>query len=1059
MEETKSIQIKMLPRLLVTFFLLAYSINAVAQQRTISGTVYDESGVTLPGVSIVIKETTIGTVTGADGAYTLAIPDENVTLVFSYLGFLTEEIEVGSRSIIDANLTPSIQTLSEMVVVGYGTQRKATLTGSTGTVSSTELSQRPAANTTDLLQGRVSGLITRQASGLPGSDGVELNIRGFGNPLVLVNGVESSLAQVDPNDIESISVLRDASAAVYGARAGNGVILVTTKRGTNMPSQITYHATMSVTQPTFRANLVNAQQWAELMHETGQDPNVFNPRHINYDPETNRLINTLDGSDFAGYDWANAIWRDWVPQQQHNINARGGTDRVRYFVSAGITDQKSNFQSGDFNFNRYNIRSNIDANITDNLVVSFDFGYRTTILDRANVDVDELFNSINHAKPVFPVVHEQDPSRATYPGDIRTPYHQSFKDFSGFFNNRSNNLLGMLALKYDFPMVEGLAAKIQLSYEEDFSWRKQVSNPYTVWEYDHINARDGLDPWIDRGVKGNRNIWVYSDRATELMPLASLEYKRSFGNHNLSGILVSETRTYKWTSLRGDRRDLLSFEAPLMNFASNEGKDNAENLVQRARTGIISRVNYDYAGKYMLEVAMRADASAEYPSVGRWGYFPSFNAGWRMSEEAFLKNRFDNLDNLKIRGSHGMMGFDAISSFAYLAGYEITGDYFVFGNSPAPEIRSMGLPNPNITWEIMTISNIGIDGAFWGGMLEFEVDAFYRLRENILAAPTAQVPNTFGASLPLTNLNKRDNRGFEVTLTHNNRIGDFSYTLAPMFSWSRGKFVELSENVLPITDDMDPETREFNRLWNNRYVRQGQWDDRLWGFVFDGYFLNQDQIDNHTVDQDQSGNQTIRVGDIIYRDLNGDGVIDWRDQAVIGTTGLPNVMYSMNMGLAYKNFSLSMLWQGASHYTVEFRGAAMGAFSNETMPLEHHYLHRAIVGVDENGQEFITNPDDFKLPPLTSDGLTDQNSRTSAFTHYDARFIRLRNLHVAYSLPKEWTNRAGINNLEIYANGTNLLTFSNLGIFKNSFDPEITVQANRRYPPVKTVTFGFRLTI
>jgi len=1025
----------------------------------IRGAVVDNNAESIPGISVVVQGTLTGTTADVNGNFDIVVPSAGTTLVFSGVGFVTKEVVVRDEAFLRVELQMEIAQLGEIVVTGYGVQRKATLTGATGTVSSEQLSQRPAANTTELLQGRVAGLVTRQSSGLPGSDGTVLNIRGFGNPLVLVDGIESSLAQVDPNEIESISVLKDASAAVYGARAGNGVILVTTKRGANRPSEITYHATLSSTQPTFRAELVGAQRWAELMHETNQNPNSFNPRHVNYDPATNRLINTLDGTDFVGYDWAKAIWRDWVPQQQHNINARGGTDKLRYFVSAGFTDQKSNFKSGDYNFNRYNVRSNIDANLASNLVVSFDFAYRTAVLDRANVDVDELFNSINHAKPVFPVVHEQDPTRATYPGDIRTPYHQSFKDFSGFVENRNNNVLGMLALRYDLPMIEGLSAKVQLTYEEGFSWNKRVSKPYVVWEYDHINASEGKDPWINRGVKGRNTMMVYSDRDNELIPLASLEYNRSFGKHNVRGIVVSETRTYRWTSLRGDRRDVLSFEAPYLNFASNEGKDNAEGILEQARTGIISRVNYDYAGKYMLEVAMRADASAEYPQQGRWGYFPSFSAGWRISEEPFLKNRFDNLDNLKIRGSYGVLGFDAISSFAYLAGYEITGDYFIFGTTPTPEIRSTGLSNPNITWETMKISNIGIDASFWGGKLEFEVDAFYRLRENILAVPTAQVPNTFGASLPRTNLNKRDNRGFEAMLIHNNRIGDITYSVAPMFSWTRGKFVELSEDVLPVTDDLDPETREFNRLWNNRFVNQGQWDDRLWGYLIDGYFLNQAEIDNHTVDQDQSGNQTIRVGDVIYRDLNGDGVIDWRDQAVIGKTGLPNIMYSMNMGVAYKSFSISMLWQGGAHYSVQFGGAAIGAFSNETIPLEIHYNHRAILGVDDNGQQYITNPDDFKLPPLTSSGLNNHNQRPSSLTRTDARFIRLRNLNMAYSLPKEWLTRVGVKQLEVYANGTNLITFSNLGIFKDSFDPEVTVQANRVYPPVKTLTFGFRLSI
>jgi hypothetical protein len=359
----------------------------------------------------------------------------------------------------------------------------------------------------------------------------------------------------------------------------------------------------------------------------------------------------------------------------------------------------------------------------------------------------------------------------------------------------------------------------------------------------------------------------------------------------------------------GSRKDILSYEAPYLRYASEEGKDNSEGTSQNARSSVIGRVNYDYSGKYMVEFAMRADASAEYPPEGRWGYFPSISAGWRMSEESFIADNFSSIDNLKLRASYGVLGNDAVSSFDYLTGYNITTSYYIFGATPAPIISSAGLANPDITWETMKISNIGLDGNFWDGKLGFEIDAFYRLRENILTQPTEQVPSTFGASLPRTNLNKRDNRGFELTLTHFNKIGNVSYHLAPMISWARGKYVELEEEVLEITDDMDDETKEFNRLWNERYVQEGQWDDRQWGYITEGFFMNQEQIDNHPVNQDKNEvnpNQTIKVGDLIYKDINGDNLIDWRDQQIIGASGLPNTMFSLDMGAESKGFSVNM---------------------------------------------------------------------------------------------------------------------------------------------------------
>lgn len=1034
--------------------------TAAMAQQNVTGTVTDDAGDPLPGVAVVLQGTVAGTVTNAEGTYSLSVPADG-TLVFSFVGMKMVSEPVNGRTTIDVTMVVDAIGLEEIVTIGYGVQKKATLTGAVGSVKSEELVQRPAANTTELLQGQVAGLYTRQSSGLSGEDGTTLNIRGYGtNPLVLVDGIESSLSQVDPNDIESISILKDASAAIYGARAGNGVILVTTKRGADRPSRITYHGNVSFTQPTFLPKIVNAQKWAELLNETGLNPDDYSPNHVHYDPEANKLINTMDNSEYLGYDWSDELYRDWTPQHQHNISASGGTKKIKYFVSAGFLDQESNFTAGDYDFNRYNIRSNVDAQITDDLQVSVDFAYRSTKFYRTNVTANDMYNSLQTAKPVYPVIHEADPTRAATSGFLqRSPYYQMLADFNGYRDQRNNVLQGALELKYNIPYVEGLVAKARLNYEEGFAWRKTVSKPFDVWEYDPVAAQAGEDPWIKWGTQNSNNMNVYSYRSTELLPQVSLNYDKTIGNHNIKAVLVGEAWTYKATDLLGSRKDVLSFEAPFLKYASEEGKDNNENFTERARASYIGRVNYDYAGKYMFEVAMRADASGEYPPEGRWGYFPSMSAGWRISEEGFIKDNFEAVNNLKLRASYGLLGNDAVSSFDYLSGYTISTNFYVFGTTPAPVIASAGLANPNITWETMKMSNIGFDGNFWDGLLGFEVDVFYRLRENILAQPTEQVPGTFGASLPRTNLNKRDNRGFEITLTHSNRIGDFSYDISPMYGWARGKYVELDEDVLPVTGDLDEETLEFNKLWNARYVREGQWDDRYWGYVTEGFFMNQEQIDNHPIDQDQAGNQTIKVGDLIYKDINGDNYIDWRDQQVIGKSGLPKSMYSIDMGAQWKGLGVRMLWQGGADYVVTFSGSAAAPFSNESIPLEQHYQYRAIVGQDENGMDYITNPDDFKLPPVTQEARTANNGKASDFWTYDAAFIRLKNINISYNLPQSLLDHAGINNCTIYFSGTNMLSFSNLGIWKDGFDPEITGANNRDYPPVKTATFGIRLTL
>lgn len=1042
-----------------------------SQVRTVTGKVTNQAGEPIPGVTVVVKGTTMGTITDIDGKYSLKDVQGDGTLSFSFVGMRSQEIPVSGKNVIDIVLEEETIGLNEVVAIGYGVQKKATLTGAIGTVKAEEMVQRPAANTTDLLQGQVAGLVTRQSSGLPGADGAVLRIRGFNEaPLIIVDGVYSSIDQVDPNDIESVSVLKDAAAAIYGARAGNGVILVTTKRGSERMSQISYHGSLSVTQPTFLARQVNAWQYAEMLEESGLDPNNSVPPYVRYDPDNNTLTNLVDNSPYYGYDRAGALYRDWTPQQQHNISARGGNEKIKYFVSTGFTGQESNFKSGDYDFSRYNIRANMDAKVTDNLSVSSDFAYHTAVLDKANFTASDVFNNINASPPTWPIINETDPSRAA-----TMAYAQTFKSFSGFIKNREDLLRGSMALRYDFPMIKGLTAKASLSFEKVFIWNKDVLKPFVIWEYDYLKAGNGEDPWTKGTTKGTNTISVYSDRADKLLPLFSLEYEKTAGDHYFKGMLASESWVTEWTSLQGSRKDLLSYEAPFMNYASQEGKDNAENTkldggsrpTKTGRSSFIGRINYEYAGKYLMEVAMRADASAEYPPKGRWGYFPSVSAGWRISEEPFIKDHSGIIDNLKLRASYGILGNDAVSSFDYLTGFQVTDNFHVFGTTPRPVITPAGIANPDITWETMKIGNVGLEGMFWNGKFGFELDAFYRLRDDILEQPKTVAPSTYGAEFPKTNLNKMDNRGFEITLSHKNRIGHFAYDISPMFSWTRGKYVEWDENPLPVTDDMTEEGRLFNQMWNERNLRKGHWDDEKWGLVTDGFFMNQEEVDTWPIDQDQAGNQTLKVGDLKYKDLNGDNYIDWRDEKVVGyasqeeadKTALPRIMYSMNMGVSYKGLSVRMLWQGAAAYSVTFTDRAAAPFHSGGIPLREHYKYRAIIDVDADGKEFIANPDDFKLPPANQMGRNPNNTKASDFWIYDARYLRLKNLNISWSLPKALYGTTGINECVIYFSGSNLFTISNLGIWKKSFDPEIPVANNRDYPPVKTMTLGLKLTL
>lgn len=455
-----------------------------------------------------------------------------------------------------------------------------------------------------------------------------------------------------------------------------------------------------------------------------------------------------------------------------------------------------------------------------------------------------------------------------------------------------------------------------------------------------------------------------------------------------------------------------------------------------------------------FEGIMRADATARYAQEGRWGYFPSLSFGWRISEEDFMKDNA-SWNNLKLRMSYGMMGNDGVSNFDYLTGYNISGGFYMFDGKPYPIISSAGLANILISWETMKIANVGIEGTLWDGGLGFEFDVFYRLREDILALPDSDIPFHFGASLPRTNLNSRDNRGFDLMLKHKGKIGNVSYNINPMVSYSRGRYVSWEENIL----STDGEDAVANAEYNKRYVLTGNWDDRQWGYQTNGFFTSQSQIDNYPVDIDGAGNVTLIVGNLIKIDQNNDGVIDWKDQVVIGQGGMPKFNYSTNMGAKWKNWSLDMLWQGAAGYSLTFGGAA-GPWSHsghQTVAKSFAYENRSIRGA--NGDIEILR----EFPPtFTTGGAPEIDTAASDFNRIDAMYLRLKTINLTYNIGNKLVDELGLSSIQLYLAGSNLLTFDNLGVYSGSYDPEIisgTAGGNmdRAYPNSKTVTTGIKI--
>ena len=1031
-----------------------FGIGSLFSQKTITGNVTAD-GVPLPGVSVIEQGTVNGVNSDFDGNYTITLINENSSLIFSFIGFVTQTVSTSSAN-IDIAMVEDIAKLEEVVVTGYGSTTKKTLTGAIGTVSSEALTLRPTQNTTELLMGQVAGLSTRQSGSLPGNDWANLSIRNFGSPIVLIDGVESTLGQIDPNDIQSISVLKDAAATIYGARAGNGVILVTTKRGSDAAegAKFSYHGTTTWSALVTMPKTVNAHQFAELMEENGLGAENEMPEYLDYDTTRKRVYNRITGEDFDGVDWYRTIYKDWTPQKQHNLSARGRSDKIGYFISLGFTDTQSAFRDADYTHNRYNIRSNLDAEFNDNLSARLDISYRQTTLDRANFGISEMYNRLATGKPTnLPIFPNPDFASQTGAATPYSPVYMTRKSHSGTRVDRDNNLQASISLKYDVPFIDGLSATASLNMETQTEWNKKVQKKFNMYTYNPLLG-EGDAAYVFFGTYQRDMITVDSDRDMELLPKITLNYENSWDEHDLKATFVAESTTFERDYLMGSRTDPLSFEAPYLNYSSEAERNNAEIFSQSARSSYVGRVNYDYKQKYLFEATMRADATARYAVEGRWGYFPSISFGWRISQEDFMKDS-PTWNNLKLRASYGLMGNDAVSNFDYLTGYNISSGFYMFDGKPFPIISSAGLANRLVTWETMKIANIGIEGTLWNGGLGFELDVFYRLREDILALPDSDIPFHFGASLPKTNLNSRDNRGFDLMLKHKGKIGNVSYNINPMVSFSRGKYVSWEENILP-TDGADGAA---NATYNNRYVLTGNWDDRQWGYQTNGFFTSQSQIDNHPVDIDGAGNVTLIVGNLIKIDQNGDGLIDWRDQVVIGQGGMPKWNYSTNMGAKYKNWNLDMLWQGATGYTITFGGAA-GPWSHsghQSVSKSFAYENRSLRGANGDIEILRAFP-----PTFTTGGMPQIDQGASDFNKVDAMYLRLKTISLSYNIPKNIVDKIGLTSIQLYLAGSNLLTIDNLGVYSGSYDPEIVTgtaggNIDRAYPNNKTLTTGIKI--
>ena len=1016
-------KVKNLPptKLLIVFIwvlLLIVTANSKAasitdtQESVVTGQVTDaQTGETLPGVSVVIKGTMIGTVTDQDGNYSITVESPSTVLVFSFVGMQTKEVIVGDRNIINVELSFEAVGLSEVVMIGYGSQVKATLTGSVTQQRGEDLQRVPALSLSNTLSGMFTGLKTINESGEPGSDDAALFIRGQSTlgdtrPLIVIDGVpeREGLNNINPRDVESISILKDASAAIYGARAANGVILITTKRGETGKPRINYNYNQGFVTPTRIPEYANSWDLAlfqnEQMIREGQPPRWS-------DEEIQKFRDGSDPLNYPNTNWRDQVIQDITLQNSHNLSVRGGTESIKYYLSGNFSNQDDIFVHSDGGYQVAGLRSNIDATASDILTVSLDLSFTESNRNSPATSYGGITSAAwNH----YPYQHLFYPNGL--PGD--GPRGEGDNPAllagpeNGYSRNKFNNYQTKLGFNLDIP-IDGLTLDGYIAYDLINSQRKSFDKPFTFYRYD---SNTEIYEAVQRGTPPQLN--ERFNFASTIIGHMKLNYQYITNEHRFSSFIAGEISESKSNWFSGERRDFVSPAVDQL-FAGGAASQFADgNAGENARMNFFSRISHVYKNRYMIDINLRYDGSTAFPKGNRWGFFPGASVGWILSEEAFFKDNVNFINHFKLRGSYGLLGNDRISPFQFLGTYSFTGGAF-FGTS---KNRYTGLtqdvePNAHITWEVAEMLNFGFDAQFFDGKFGLTFDRFFTERSNILSRRNATVPEYTGIVLPLENIGIVENRGYEIEVFHQNRIGDFTYRISPIVSYAKNKvvFIDEPEGVL------DHQRREGNKMGSTLNL------------IVLGIYRSQEEIDNSP---HWPGTQ---VNDLQYLDVDGDGVITLNDRVRQNKSNIPEYTFGSNFSVGYKNFDFSMLWQGATNVWRRI-WIPQGLFGNI---LQDHFDNRPHEG----------NPNS-EYPNITYD-----NSQVSAldseWTHRDASYLRLKNLEVGYTLSIE---RMNISNVRIYANGFNLLTFDKL----KWFDPEGDDERGRFYPQNRIFNLGVSVT-
>ena len=1018
-------------KLIVGLLCICSTAATFAQTATVSGVVKDDTGEPVIGAGVLVKGTTLGTITDIDGHFSFRADDLNGVLVVSFVGMETQEIPMKGKGTFDIVLKSSNTLLEEVQVVAYGAQKKVTLTGSISSVNTDELLKVPTASIGNMLSGVLSGVSSIQSSGQPGGDDPDVFIRGISTlntmnakPLYLVDGVERSFFQIDPNEVENITILKDASStAVFGVRGANGVIIVTTKRGKEGKAKINASFSYGIQTPTRMPEFVNSYDYATFLNEAytndGKDPK-FTPEAVEaFRTHSNPII-------YPDTDWMELLFKSSAPQTQGNVNISGGTERVRYFISMGMLDQKGFFKNHDtrydanFNFNRYNYRANLDIDFTKTTLVAINMGGRVEKRNfpRSGDDINQLFRRIYWATPF------------SGPGIVDGKWIKGNSQYlpvglsdglgniyGRCYGSKTTNVVNLdlaLTQKLDF-ITKGLQFKIKVAYNSGYDHTKERATSiesYQPWYRKDVTWMEhpaGSDPnevvYIQDGEAGLISYAESFGKSRDWYAEASFDWKRDFDLHHLSALaLYNQSKTYY--------------------------PDSDYPGIPRGYVGLVGRVTYDYDNKYLIEGNVGYNGSENFAPGNRYGFFPAVSGGWVLTQEEFLK---DNpvVNFLKIRASYGIVGNDRyhpygtgfMDRFLYLPNSYFIGSGYQFGTgtswSPGAYEKSFG--NSGLSWEKSAKQNYGIDFSLFNQKLSGSIDYFYEKRTDILAKASTD-PIIHAMSLPVLNLGIVSNKGVELNLKWNHKINSFRYWTNLNVSYAKNKIVY-----------QDEVPSEYTYTLKTGHPVGQPFGLKVRGFYYEGM---EDVADHSYV---------LKEGDVVYEDLNHDGKIDDNDKTAIGYPSYPLLNAGLTLGFEYKGFDFSMLWVGAtktSRVLEETFRKPLGETYDRSL-MSHQFTDRWTPETAATA----------KLPRATIDGVKN-NYRDSELWVKDASYLRLKNIEIGYNFRLPFMPKIGMEKMRVFMTGYNLLTFDKLKIS----DPESMSSGVPQYPVMRVINFGLNVS-